>query len=144
MKNYNLVFSNSNNVWYTLKEFYGTEIDMLKYASTLLYNKENKFYNLWIKKPGDDFDMYMDYVIGGRFTRSKKLSKLIKIEENMVDLIAKYEKEIKFLNKRLNTAIFIGDTQKIRIDTEKEVYLNVVKDLKKSLEKLSTYSSIKK
>ena len=51
----------------------------------------------------------------------------------MEELIIKYEKEIDFLNERLETAIFIGDNQKIRIDAEKSIYLQVVKDLKSAL-----------
>ena len=48
----------------------------------------------------------------------------------MRELIFKYEKEIDWLNERLNTAIYMGDNQKIRIETELALLSGVISDLK--------------
>ena len=50
--------------------------------------------------------------------------------EAMNELIKKYEKELKFLNERLETAIYIGSNQKIRIKSKIEVYEKVLSDLR--------------
>lgn len=49
----------------------------------------------------------------------------------MKDLIDKYKKELDFLNERLNTALFIGNNQKILINAEINVYEKVISDLEK-------------
>lgn len=77
MRRYNLTFSNSNNVWYTVDSFCGTEIDMLKYCDKKLNTKENKLYNLWIYDDNKN-RLYMDYAVAGCFHRGKKIQKLIK------------------------------------------------------------------
>ena len=48
----------------------------------------------------------------------------------MEELIKKYEDELDFLNERLETASFIGENQKIRIDSEIEVYTKILHDLR--------------
>lgn len=48
----------------------------------------------------------------------------------MEELIKKYEEELDFLNERLETALFIGKNQKIRIDSEIKVYTKVLHDLR--------------
>lgn len=44
----------------------------------------------------------------------------------MEELIKKYEEELDFLNERLGTALFIGENQKIRINSEIEVYTKIL------------------
>lgn len=73
VKRYKLIFSNCNNVWYDTDSFYGTEIEMLKYANEKLNNKLNKLYNLWIYEPA----------LIGCFHRGKKLEKLINYKTNL-------------------------------------------------------------
>ena len=48
----------------------------------------------------------------------------------MEELIEKYEKQIEWLNERLETAIYIGDRQKARIDTEIVTLGRVINDLR--------------
>ena len=48
----------------------------------------------------------------------------------MEELIKKYKKQIDWLNERLDTAIYIGDHQKIRISTEIMILYKVIDDLK--------------
>jgi hypothetical protein len=79
MKAFTLYFSNSNNTLYDEDYFYGSEIEMLKYANEKLNNKENKLYNLWIYDGKNR--MYMDFAFVGRFHRGKKLEKLISIKQ---------------------------------------------------------------
>jgi hypothetical protein len=47
----------------------------------------------------------------------------------MTELIKKYKEEIDWRNKRLETAIYMGKNQKIRIGTEIALYEEVIKDL---------------
>lgn len=82
-KTYNLDFSNSNNVWYDIDSFYGSEIDMLKYANEKLNNKENKLYNLWIYDNNGNW-MYRKHTIGA-FRRGKKIEKLIQERTEIKD-----------------------------------------------------------
>lgn len=77
-KKYILNFSNGNNVWYTIKSFYGTEVEMLNYANEELHNKENKFYNLWIYDDKKN-NIYINHVIGP-IKRGKRLEKMIKLK----------------------------------------------------------------
>ncbi len=49
-------------------------------------------------------------------------------------IILKYEKDLTHLRERRDTAIFIGDHQKIRIDTEIEVLERVIADIKNKTE----------
>lgn len=79
MAKYRLTFSNSNNRWYTLDSYEGTEVEMLKYANEILHNLENKFYNLWIYDENDD-RMYLNYTTSGCFHRGKKIEKLINLK----------------------------------------------------------------
>lgn len=51
----------------------------------------------------------------------------------MEELIKKYEEELNFLNERLDTAMYIGENQKIRINSEIEVYTKIVHDLRSFL-----------
>lgn len=77
MKKYRLDFSNSNNVWYFVKDFYGTEKEMLEYANEELNSKRYNYYNLWIHDDNGDL-LYKEYTLGGKFRRgNKKLEKLI-------------------------------------------------------------------
>jgi hypothetical protein len=78
---YILNFSNSNNVWYRVKEFYGDEIDMLIFANEFLNNKQNKVYNLWIYDREYN-PLYSDYVMCNHFRRGKKIEKLIEMKKN--------------------------------------------------------------
>ena len=51
----------------------------------------------------------------------------------MIELIDKYEQKIISLNERLETFIFMGENQKLKIKTEKILYLEVIQDLKSKL-----------
>lgn len=48
----------------------------------------------------------------------------------MEELIEKYEKQIEWLNERLDTAIYMGANQKIRIDTEIAILYRIIDDIK--------------
>lgn len=48
----------------------------------------------------------------------------------MKKLIKKYQKEIDFLNMRLDTAIFIGKRNRIRIEESLQIYTEILNDQK--------------
>lgn len=48
----------------------------------------------------------------------------------MEEIINKYQSQLDFLNERLNTAIFIGEHQRIRIETEKRTLEHILADLR--------------
>jgi hypothetical protein len=48
----------------------------------------------------------------------------------MEELIKKHQKEIDFLNMRLDTAIFIGANNKIRIEEGLRIHNEILNDLK--------------
>lgn len=66
------------------------------------------------------------------------------MDKDIKELVKKYEVELSFLNERLETATYIGDNQRLRIDSRIEVYEKVLQDLRGLVNKHPKKSMVQK